>query len=349
MEVLLATVGITVISSMYSKLTKETFVPTYLDSEEYYKQNVNAEARAETNRFDPPEHAAYGGKLQTGYNNPYANNDPSWLSTAYPLDNGWLDVTQPEFIEKNSLYNTEKINGIPLKDYYDTYTKDVLAKGNWFLNKDMPEDTKQYRTDSAVQQRMEEITGLRQQRDRNDLGVPTRKETRNLFTPEEQTTTYGYQYGISGKNGPGLAITRQKEFEDLKKTIKFKTNEQPFEKIQVGPGLSIGTAVPAAGGFQQYTRIVPDNISDYSANQLPGMVAGGKWAFSNAPTSQQPVVSNRPQKFYSLCQYGPVAGKSTVTAPMTIPDYAVTLKNQNRTVINYGYGAPLQALDNFLK
>ena len=122
----------------------------------------------------------------------------------------------------------------------------------------------------------------------------------------------------------------------------------PVEKIQVGPGLSLGTEVPAAGGFQQYTRVVPDNISDYSRNQLPGMVSGEKW-LNNAPTSQQPVVSNRPQKFYSLCQYGPAAGKSIMTAPMTIPDYAVSLKNQNRTFINYGFGAPLQKLDNFLK
>ena len=353
MEVLLAGVGIATIVNLFSKLEKEGFEPTYLDSEEYYKQNVSKSDNNRVNNYSPAESA---GKILSGYNNNNFNNfnnfknfaDSGVSANAYPLDNNELETDQADFIQKNSLYNTETINGIALKDYYDTYTKDVLAKGTWFLNKDMPEDTKQYKRDDAVQQRMEMYTGLRQQRDRNTLGVPNRKEANNLFTPEEKTTTYGYQYGQSGKAGPGLSITRQKEFEDLKKTMKFKTNEQPFEKIQVGPGLSIGTEVPAAGGFQQYTRIVPDNISDYSSNQLPGMVAGGKWAFSNAPTSQQPVVSNRPQKFYSLCQYGPVAGKSIITAPMTIPDYAVNLKNQNRTVINYGYGAPLQNLDNFL-
>ena len=94
---------------------------------------------------------------------------------------------------------------------------------------------------------------------------------------------------------------------------------------------------------------MPDNVSEYKANQLPGMVAGGKWLFSNAPTSQQPVVKNRPETFYSICQHEPMPGRSTVTAESTRPDYAVTLKNQNRSFINYGYGVPLNnTLDKFL-
>ena len=211
----------------------------------------------------------------------------------------------------------------------------------------MPQATKQYLDDSAVQQRMEQVTGLRQQRDRQDLGKPNKTETLNLFTPAERTTTYGYQYGQSG-SGPGLAITRQKELEDLKKSIKFKTNEKPMEQIQVGRGLAIETEVPAAGGFQQYTRIVPDNITDYSSNQLPGMVAGGKWMYSNAPTNQAPVIKNRVNAYYSLCEYGPGPGRSTMTAETTRPDYSVSLKNQNRSFINYGFGAPLQNLDSYL-
>ena len=140
----------------------------------------------------------------------------------------------------------------------------------------------------------------------------------------------------------------KKKIEDLKKTIKFKTNEKPIEQIQVGRGLAIGSEVPAAGGFQQYTRIMPDNISDYSANQLPGMVAGEKWAFSNAPTSQAPVAKNRVNKYYTLCDYGPGPGRSTVTAEATRPDYSVVLKNQNRAFINYGFGTPLMQLSDYL-
>lgn len=324
-------------------LSKESFEPTYVDSEQYYKQVQTPSSNDQTNAFNPTE----GSNYQTGYNNPFANNLNNFTETYYPLNNGILNGTQEEFIKENSLYNKQTINGLPLKDYYDNYTKKVLSEGTWFLNKDMPQDTKQYLPgDAQVQQKMEIYTGLRQKRDRENLGVPNRKETLNLFTPSERTTGYGYQYG---SGGPGLAITRQKEFEEMKQTIKFKTNEQPFEKIQVGRGIAIGTEVPAAGGFQQYTRIMPDNVSEYKANQLPGMVAGGKWLYSNAPTSQQPVVKNRPDAFYSMCQYEPMPGRSTVTAEMTRPDYAVTLKNQNRAFINYGYGVPLNpSLDKFL-
>ena len=314
---------------------------SYFDSESYYKQNADPAEVSKINVFNPSEKAK---NMQTG--NVSGNN---WNKVGFPIANDQrMAESQQDWIQKNSLYTDKKINGIPLKDYYETYTKSVLDKGTWFLNKDMPQDTNQYLENSDVQQRMEIYTGLRQERDRDALGKPTKTETLNLFTPSERTTTYGYQYGQSGGSGPGLSITRQKELEDLKQTIKYKTNEKPIEQIQVGKGISISPEVPAAGGFQQYTRIVPDNISDYSSNQLPGMVAGGKWAFSNAPTSQAPVVKNRVNAYYSLCEYGPGPGRSTVTAEMTRPDYSVTLKNQNRSFINYGFGAPLTNLDSFL-
>jgi len=316
------------------------FTPTYLDSEDYYKQYNN---QSSINTFSPTEQSKT--QIKTGYNNPYSTYD---TGSYYPVaDNQTLNKPQQDWIKENSLYNTKTINGVPLKDYYDTYTKDVLSKNTWFLNKDMPQDTKQYLDDSQVQQRMEMCTGLRQQRDRNDMGKPNKTEVLNLFTPQERITGYGYQYGQSS-SGPGLSITRQKEMEELKSTLRFKTNEQPIEKIMVGPGLSIGTEVPAAGGFQQYTRIVPDNISDYSSNQLPGMVAGGKW-MNNAPTSQQPVMKNRPNGYYTLCQHGPGPAQSAgFLAESVRPDYAVVLKNQNRSVINYGFGVPLTNLNDFL-
>jgi hypothetical protein len=323
-----------------------TFTPTYLDSEEYYKQDVNGKTNNAVNAFNPTEQVNPGTKMQTGYAPEYSNN---WNKVGYPVANDQLmNQSQQDWIQKNSLYTDKKVNGIPLKDYYENYTKQVLNNGSWFLNKDMPQDTKQYLENSDVQQRMEIFTGLRQERDRETLGKPTKTEVLNMFTPAERTTGYGYQYGQSGGSGPGLALTRQKELEELKQSIRFKTNEKPMEQIQVGRGLSIGTEVPAAGGFQQYTRIVPDNISDYSSNQLPGMVTGGKWAFSNAPTSQAPVAKNRVNAYYSLCQYGPGPGRSTVTAEMTRPDYSVVLKNQNRSFINYGFGAPVSNLDSFL-
>jgi hypothetical protein len=320
---------------------KERFTPTYLDSEQRYKQYP--QDQQQVNNFTPAEQP-FNGQFQTGYNNPYLQPGDVY-SPVGPQNN----VAQVDYIKQNSLYNNKTINGVPLKDYYEKYTKETLENGNWFLNKDMPEDTKQYLDDSQVQQRMEMYTGLRQQRDRDNLGKPNRAEANNMFTPQERITGYGYQYGQSGRGGPGFEISRQKEIEELRTTMKFKTNEQPIEKIHVGRGLAIGTEVPAAGGFQQYTRIVPDNISDYKANQLPGTVAGGKWVYSNAPTSQQPVMKNRPEAFYSLCQHGPMPSRGQVTAEMIRPDYSVVLKNQSREVINYGFGTPLLELNDYLR
>jgi len=320
---------------------KESFTPVYLDSEQNYKYNTSQLEQNNVNRFSPIEKP---NNIQTGYNNPYLTqwNENQKYSPIAPQN------TEQNFIKNNSLYNKQTINGVPLKDYYEKYTKDVLNNGTWFLNKDMPQDTKQYLDDSQVQQRMEEITGLRQERDRTTLGKPVKTEVLNMFTPEERITGYGYQYGQSGKGGPGFEISRQKELEEMKSTLRFKTNEQPIEKIQVGPGISINSEIPAAGGFQQYTRIVPDNISDYKANQLPGQVAGGKWLYSNAPQSQQPVMKNRPNGFYSLCQYGPMPYGGVTLAESTRPDYTVVLKNQNREFINYGFGTPLLSLDDYL-
>ena len=326
---------------------KEHFTPTYLDSEQYYKQDVKPDERMRVNKFSPAEMSK--APMLTGYNNPFTSE---WTEKQdyYPImPEQMMAQSQQDWVKDNSLYNQKTINGIPLKDYYEKYTTDVLENGTWFLNKDMPQDTKQYLDDSQVQQRMEIYTGLRQERDRDNLGKPTRTETLNLFTPEERITGYGYQYGQSGRAGPGLETSRQKEIEDLKATMKFKTNEQPIEKIQVGRGLAIEPGVPAAGGFQQYTRVVPDNISDYKANQLPGRVAGGKWLSSNAPTSQQPVMKNRPNGFYTLCQYGPMPYGGVNIAEMTRPDYSVVLKNQNREVINYGFGTPLIKLADYLE
>jgi len=315
--------------------SKESFVNTFLDSEQYYKSqevnngNINEQFNLshKTVPFDIAANSSYYSVLE---------------------DQGEPTQTQEEWVNKNSLYNDKTINGIPLKDYYEQYTNDVLNNGRWFLNKDMPQDTRQYVDDTIVQRKMEIATGMIQKSDRALIGVPTKQEVNNLFTPQERTTGYGYQYGIGGKGGPGYNLTRQKEMEELKETMKFKNNELPFEPIKVSRGIALSPEVPAAGGFQQFTRVMPDNVSDYKANQLPGVVGGGKWAFSNAPTAQAPVVKNHPNGYYSLCQRGPATGKSVITAETIRPDMSVLLKSQNRSFINYGYGAPTSDLNSFL-
>ena len=119
---------------MFLRGQKESFEPTYLDSEEYYKQAQDAKSINEVNAFSPTQQVTSQlGHYLTGYNNDFSNqnNNPY-----YALNDNQLNVPQQEFIRENSIYNKKTINGVPLKDYYDNYTKKVLSEGNWFLNKE---------------------------------------------------------------------------------------------------------------------------------------------------------------------------------------------------------------------
>jgi len=280
-------------------------------------------------------------------NKPDYSQIPEKLNTEFeiPVEELVSEQTHQDFINNNSLYNNVEIQGIPLKDYFEEYSKKVLNSKEWFLAKDLPSETSQYLDNSLVQRRMEIFTGESQRRDRTMGGIPTKKEIGNLFTPEERSSGYGYIYGNNG-GGPGAIFSRNKEIESYRSDLKFKNKEQPFEKIMIGKGLALDPEVPASGGFQEYTRVLPENVTDYKANQLPGRVAGGKWVFSNAPTSQAPVVKNRANGYYSLCTRGPAAGKSVLTGEVLRPDTSVLLKNQNRSTINYGFGS--NSLDSFL-
>lgn len=49
----------------------------------------------------------------------------------------------------------------------------------------------------------------------------------------------------------------------------------PVNPIQVGPGLGLDPSVPAAGGFQQFYRVCPQNVDGYRKNSLPGRIVPG--------------------------------------------------------------------------
>jgi hypothetical protein len=48
-------------------------------------------------------------------------------------------------------------------------------------------------------------------------------------------------------------------------------NLPPVERINVGPGLGVGPTVSATGGFQQFFRVLPNNINEERLTTLPGM------------------------------------------------------------------------------
>lgn len=127
-----------------------------------------------------------------------------------------------------------------------------------------------------------------------------KRETGPLFSPAEQQT--GWVYGTPAFR-PNL--------DQYKQSIRIRNNEAPIEKLQVGPGIATDYSVPAIGGFHQFARILPNNVSDYKANQLEGRVGGGKWQYSNKPTAQftEGVPNNRPKEYMTQARRPTMQGK----------------------------------------
>jgi cyclophilin family peptidyl-prolyl cis-trans isomerase len=244
---------------------KENFEETYFDSEQYYKQNVSPNEAKLVNQYSPSvltenkELKLVRGDNNTTYS-PYDNGMSGYELNNKPLTN------QTEWVKENSLYLNDKINGIPLKDYYEKYTKETLANGNWFLNKDMPQETKQYLNDSEIQRKMELQTGLLQKRDREMLGVPNKKEIVNMFTPEEKTTGYGYQYG---SGGPGYS------FGPIENVPETKEGEQPTYLKGKLAMARVGNDAKSMGS--QFFIVYEDSV-------IPSDSAGGYTVFGEVTT-----------------------------------------------------------------
>ena len=95
MEILITTVGILTMLN-FLNLKKESFEPTYFDSEEYYRQNVSSKERKKVNTFNPSEQAT---NMQTSYNNKY--DLKSWTPSEFvsPIANNQiLKESQENFI-----------------------------------------------------------------------------------------------------------------------------------------------------------------------------------------------------------------------------------------------------------
>lgn len=132
-----------------------------------------------------------------------------------------------------------------------------------------------------------------------------KRETGPLFSPAEQQT--GWVFGT-----PAI----RPDLDRYKTQVWKRHGEKPVESVKVGPGIGLDYTTPAQGGFQQYTRILPNNVSDYKANQLEGRVKGGSW-FVSHPTSQyiHGVNQNNPTVEITQARRPTQAGKFMTSAP----------------------------------
>lgn len=114
-------------------------------------------------------------------------------------------------------------------------------------------------------------------------------------------------------------------------------NLSPVEKKLVGPGLGIGADVPAAGGFQQMFRAMPENVGAYRLTTLPGRTGPAKDISGGRGTLQPGVGFNRPEKTAFLPERLPtVPGRAqgqggAVTGEVGRQSYERTKRPTNRS------------------
>jgi len=134
-----------------------------------------------------------------------------------------------------------------------------------------------------------------------------------------------------------------------------KTHEKPCETIfYVGPGTGLDPSISAAGGFNAglNNRVVPNNIFNYTTNQLPGSVIKGKLFSAELPTANPGTGTNldgnlygipnnkKPQTFYTYDRRAPVAsGISALEAPALAPSIRIPDNNRSTTT---GFGTLVQ-------
>jgi len=170
-----------------------------------------------------------------------------------------------------------------------------------------------------------------------------KREVGPMFSPAEQQT--GWVFGT-----PLFRPDMDRYTEGLS---QVRNDLRPVEPEMVGPGLNLDPSIPAAGGFHEFTRILPNNVSDYKANQLPGQVISGKFFSAGLPTSypgigvsgdktSPGVTKNKPNSFWDQTRYPVMTTKVgfQMNLDYNIPQYQVDFKpnNATREQISYGLG-----------
>ena len=104
-------------------------------------------------------------------------------------------------------------------------------------------------------------------------------------------------------------------------------NIGPINKENVGPGLATCPETPAAGGFQQFFRVRPDNVGGYKKNTFKGEIIPGK-ALNGKAGVEGELYKNCLQKEYTQEEYPLMKGRSAATAQT--PRYEIIDHPTNR-------------------
>jgi hypothetical protein len=177
----------------------------------------------------------------------------------------------------------------------------------------------------------------------NDDTYLHKREVGPMFSPAEQQTGW-----VNGT--PLFRPDMDRYTEGLS---QMRNDLRPVEPEMIGPGLNIDPSIPASGGFHDFTRILPTNVDDYKANQLPGQVITGKYFSTGLPTSYPgigvsgektaPGVSkHKPNSFWDQSRYPTMTTKAAFQGNLdyNIPQYEADFKPNNaaRDQISFGLG-----------
>lgn len=121
-------------------------------------------------------------------------------------------------------------------------------------------------------------------------------------------------------------------------------NLQPIEKKNIGPGLGVSADVPATGGFQQYFRILPNNVNDERLIQLPGTSGGPQNPVVKGGASTSGKLTQFPVKTYT---YEPTQNSGqgqggALRGQESRPDYVKTARTTIRQQTGSRVGDNLQ-------
>jgi len=120
-----------------------------------------------------------------------------------------------------------------------------------------------------------------------DFRLTPKNEIRSLQQPQIGATRFPYGqpvYDLYGREN----ITNK------------MNNVPPVERMNVGPGLGVGPDVASTGGFQQFFRVLPNNINEERLTTLPGAEGPPNPVVKNGLTTMGAVshVAKQSKTFY---------------------------------------------------
>ena len=330
-------------------------LPDYLmNHPNSYPHKPQQSACADTYPINAPEYVQHQQRILSGLPRTGAN-----LSAEIPkefkrqLDNNQEDFAN--FIPANDPASEELLNlqERPITDFYHNnmvpfygakVTQNMagtgVASGSYIDGSNVPGNitgvNSGFDYSTPLQTTLASFTG-------NDDTYLFKREVGPMFSPAEQQNNWVY----------GMPLFRPDMDRYTQGLNNIRNDLKPVEPIQVGPGLNLDPSIPAQGGFHEFTRILPNNVSDYKANQLPGRIVEGKFFSAGLPTSYPGigtsldktapgVTKNKPNAFWDQVRLPTMTTKVGFQNNLdyNIPEYRADFKpkNADRDQISYGLG-----------